>query len=251
MIRKRLVLLLCLAALAVLAPRAHAGDALLVSAAASLSAAFKEIGSAFAAANPGVEVSFNFAASGALLQQIERGAPVDVFASADQETMDRAQERGLIVAGSRRDFTANRLVLVVPAASALGLKTPADLARPEVRRIAIGNPALVPAGRYARDALGPALAQALAPRFVHAESVRQALQYASLGEVDAAFVYASDAAGAADRVRVVATLQTPRPIAYPAAVVAASGRQALARRFVDFLAGPQARSALERHGFGG
>ncbi len=248
MIRERLALLLCLAALA---PRAHAGDALLVSAAASLSAAFREIGSAFAAANPGVEVSFNFAASGALLQQIERGAPVDVFASADHETMDRAQERGLIVAGSRRDFTANRLVLVVPAASALGLKTPADLARPEVKRIAIGNPALVPAGRYARDALGPALAQTLASRVVHAESVRQALQYASLGEVDAAFVYASDAEGAANKVRVVATLQTPKSIAYPAAVVAASGRQPLARRFVDFLGGPQARSALERHGFGG
>jgi molybdate transport system substrate-binding protein len=248
MTRKLCALLLCLA---VLAPRAHAGEELLVSAAASLSAAFKEIGAAFDAANRGTRVSFNFAASGALLQQIERGAPVDVFASADQETMDQAQRRGLVLENSRRDFTANRLVLVVPAGSALDLKSAADLNGPGVRRVAVGNPAQVPAGRYARDALGPAAWDALKQRLVYAESVRQALQYASLGEVDAAFVYASDAAAAGDKVRVAATLQTPKPIAYPAAVVAASRRQELARRFVEFLSAPQAQSVLRRHGFGG
>jgi molybdate transport system substrate-binding protein len=108
----------------------------------------------------------------------------------------------------------------------------------------------VPAGRYARTALGTALTESLRPRFVYAESVRQAMQYASRGEVDAAFVYASDAAGS-DGVRVVATLPTPTPIAYPAAVVAASRQPAAAQRFLDFLAGPQAQAVLARHRFGG
>lgn len=237
-------LLLCLA------PAPSVAEELLVSAAASLSAAFRAIGAGFAAANPGVKVSFNFAASGVLLQQIERGAPVDVFASADQETMDQAQQRGLIDAASRRDFTANRLVLVVPASAVSGVRGVTDLAGPAVKRIAIGNPALVPAGRHARAALGPAM-EALKPRFVYAESVRQALQYAGRGEVDAAFVYASDAAGAPDAVRVVAELPTPRPITYPAAVVAAAGHRALARRFVDHLGGAAAQAVLKRHGFGG
>lgn len=232
------------------APRPGIAEEILVSAAASLSAAFKEIGTAFSAANPGIVVSFNFAASGALLQQIGKGAPVDVFASADQETMDLARQRGLIVPASRRDFTGNRLVLAVPAASALGIRGLEDLSRPEVKRIAVGNPALVPAGRYARAALGAALAESLKPRFVHAESVRQALQYASRGEVDAAFVYASDAASS-EGVRTVATLRTPTPIAYPAALVAASRRQAAAQRFLDYLDGPQARAVLARHHFGG
>lgn len=236
--------------LAAIAPRAFADDELLVSAAASLSAAFKEIGTAFAAANPGVTVSFNFAASGALLQQIEKGAPVDVFAAADQETMDLARQRKLIVDGSRRDFTTNRLVLVVPAAAEPGVRALADLAKPEVKRIAIGNPALVPVGRYARDALGAERIKALKPRFVYGESVRQVLQYASRGEVDAAFVYASDAAGAAGKVRVVAEVPTPQPIAYPVAVVSASGRLAAAQRFIDFLLRPEARAVLKRHHFG-
>ena len=165
--------------------------------------------------------------------------------------MDLARTRKLIADGSRRDFTSNRLVLIVPAGSALGLRAVADLDQPAVKRIAIGNPALVPAGRYARDALGAARMEALKPRFVYAESVRQALQYASRGEVDAAFVYASDAAAAADKVRTVATVSTPKPIAYPAAVVAASRRQALAQRFVDYLSGSEAQALLKRHHFGG
>jgi len=224
MIRKRLVLLLCLAALAVLAPRAHAGTHCLVSAGPSLSAAFKEIGSAFAAANPGVEVSFQLRASGALLQQIER-ARRDVFASADQETMDRAQERGLIAPAAagfhRQPAGAGRAGGV-----ALGLKTSADLAS---RRSGASPSQSGPGARrrYARDALAPALAQTLAPRFVHAESVRQAAAVRQPGRVDAAFVYASDAAarGQGARRRNPADAQA---IAYPARC-AASGRQALAR----------------------
>ena len=96
---------------------AQAAD-LTVSAAASLTNAFKELAPLFEAANPGTRLQFNFAASGALLQQIAKGAPVDVFASADQETMDQAQARGLVQAAQRRNFASNALVVVVPGASA-------------------------------------------------------------------------------------------------------------------------------------
>lgn len=239
------------AILLVLTQPVRAADELLVSAAASLSNAFNEIGKNFAAANPALKVSFNFAASGNLLQQIERGAPVDVFASADQETMDLARDKKLILNQSRRDFTSNKLVLVVPAAAMLAITRPADLDKPDVKRIAIGNPAVAPFGRYTREALGDARIDALEPKFIYAETVRQAMQYAAHGEVDAAFVYASDAAGAPDKVRVVATLPTSEPIAYPVAVVATSKQQPLAQRFVDYLLEPEAQAVLKRYGFGG
>lgn len=245
---KRLITMI--AAMLLAAGPARADEELLVSAAASLVNAFNEIGKAFSDANPGVKVVFNFAASGPLLQQIEKGAPVDVFATADEETMDLAAKKNLIDPATRREFTSNRLVLVVPAASSVAIAGPDDLARPEVKRIAVGNPASVPVGRYTRDTLGQARWEALAPKFVYADSVRQALQYASRGEVEAAFVYASDAASAADKVRVAAVLATPRPVAYPAAVVAASKRKALAAAFVAWLATPASQAILKRHGFG-
>lgn len=246
---KRLFVLV--AAFFLAAGPARAGDELLVSAAASLVNAFNEIGRAYSEANPGVKVVFNFAASGPLLQQIEKGAPVDVFASADEETMDLAARKGLVDPATRRDFTTNRLVLAVPASGAPAIAAPEDLAKPEVKRIAVGNPASVPVGRYTRDSLGPARWEALAPKFVYADSVRQALQYASRGEVEAAFVYASDAASAADKVRVAAVLATPRPVVYPAAVVAASKRKHQAAAFVAWLAAPESQAILKRHGFGG
>ena len=130
------VLLLSLLSLAV-----HAAD-LTVSAAASLTNAFKELGPVFEAQNPGTAVVLNFAASDALLAQIVKGAPADIFASADQEAMDRADAQKLLVAGSRRNFVSNSLVLIVPSDSALGVKVMADLQKAEVKRIAIGNPHL-------------------------------------------------------------------------------------------------------------
>ena len=129
---------------------------LTVSAAASLGDAFEAIGSAFAATHRGSAVRFNIAASGALLQQIAQGAPVDVFASADAATMDEAERRGLLRPGSRADFASNALVVVVPSDAAALPKSLAELAAPAIRRIAIGVPASVPAGRYARSALDDA-----------------------------------------------------------------------------------------------
>lgn len=242
--------LLALACLSTLALAAHAAD-LTVSAAASLTNAFKELGPRFEHSHPDTQVLFNFAASDALLAQIAKGAPADVFASADQEAMDKAAAQQAIVPGTRRDFASNSLVMITPADSALGLNSPADLRRPEVQRIAVGNPASVPVGRYTRGALEAAgLWTGLEPKLVLAQSVRQALDYVARGEAEAGFVYATDAALMRDKVKIAVTVPTQTPVTYPVAVVAGSSQPAAARAFLEFLATPQAQSVLARYGFG-
>lgn len=224
---------------------------LTVSAAASLTNAFKEIGSTFEAHNPGTRVRLNFGASGALLQQIVNGAPVDVFASADQETMDQAHKQGLVDAATRVDFVRNSLVVVVPADSTQTATALPDLRGERFKRIAIGQPASVPVGRYTKAVLEQAgLWSAIEPKTIAAQSVRQALDYVARGEVDAGFVYATDAAIVPGKVRVLFTVPTRTPILYPIAVLKAAGDRALARRFVQFVASPAARAVLARYGFG-
>nr|WP_231973588.1 molybdate ABC transporter substrate-binding protein [Variovorax sp. HW608] len=224
---------------------------LTVSAAASLTDAFKEIGARFEASRPGATVRFNFAASGVLLQQISQGAPVDVFASADQETMDRAASQKLIDAATRRDFAANSLVLIEPAQGGVGLKTLQDLSGPGVKKIAVGKTATVPVGRYTREALEAAgLWTPLEPRFVQADSVRQVLDYVSRGEVEAGFVYRTDAAVMGDKVRVVLTATGHAPVSYPIAVTAESKEKALAKDFIAFLSSEPSQAVLLRFGFG-
>jgi molybdate transport system substrate-binding protein len=228
---------------------AQAAD-LTISAAASLTNAFKELGPVFEAQNPGTAVVFNFAASDALLAQIARGAPADVFASADQEAMDRADAQKLLTAGSRRNFVGNTLVMVVPADSALGLKAVADLQKPEVKRVAIGNPASVPVGRYTKGSLEAAKVwAAVEPKAVMAQSVRQALDYVARGEVEAGFVYATDAAIMKDKLKVVATVPTETAITYPIASVTGSPNPDAARKFLDFLLTPASQAVLARYGF--
>lgn len=238
-----------LAGLAAVAPAGALGGELVVSAASSLTHAFRELAPAFESQNPGTRLLLNFGASDALLAQIARGAPADVFASADQETMDRAEADRRLVPGTRRDFAGNALVVVTPAGGP-PLKTLADLQRPEVRRIALGNPSGVPAGRYARAALEAArLWTVLEPKAVFAQNVRQALDYVARGEVEAGFVYASDATAQGDKVRLAFAVATPTPIRYPIAVVADGPDPQAARRFVDFVRSPQAQAVLARHGF--
>lgn len=229
---------------------AHAEE-LTVSAAASLTNAFTELGKQFELQSPGDSVRLNFAASGTLLQQMSQGAPVDVFASADQATMDRAVSQKLVESGTRRDFVTNSLVLITPAQDAPNLKRLQDLKDAAIRRIAVGKVATVPVGRYTREALQAAgLWDTLEPKFVQADSVRQVLDYVARGEVDAGFVYRTDAAMMRDKVRIALTAQGHTPVSYPIAVAADSRHKALAGRFLDFLDSPAARQTLERYGFG-
>jgi len=238
------------ALLAALGFSAHAAE-LTISAAASLRNAFREIGPLFEAAHPGTKLQFNFAASGVLLQQIAKGAPVDVFASADQETMDQAQAQGLVRAGERRNVVSNALVVIVPQSSSRSPKVVADLAQAAYQRIAIGLPASVPVGRYTKGVLEAAGQWgAIEPKMIGAQNVRQALDYVARGEVDAGFVYATDAALMPDKVRLALVVPTTTPVLYPAAPVAASSNAALARQFVEFLVAPPARTVFAKYGFG-
>ena len=223
---------------------------LTVSAAASLTNAFKDIAQGYEAQNPGTKVLLNFAGSGALLQQIAKGAPVDVFASADQETMDRAEKQGLVKAADRKDFVRNTLVLIVPTDAKTLPTRLADLAQPGITRVAIANPTSVPVGRYAQTALEAAnLWTALQAKAINTQNVRQSLDYVARGEVDAGFVYATDAAIMKDKVKVAFEVPLATAILYPVAKTAASSNAAAATSFIDYLATPAAQGILGQYGF--
>lgn len=223
---------------------------LTVSAAASLTEAFREVAESFKQEQPDTRVNFNFAASGVLLQQIARGAPVDLFASADQETMDEAERQRLLVTDSRRDFVHNALVLVAPADSDLAITDIADLATAPVRRIALGNPDYVPAGRYGKAALKSAeLWSALEDRIIPTQNVRQALDYVVRGEVDIGFVYATDAQLMAERLTVLAEIPLEEPISYPIAIIEGTANADEAERFIAYLLSVEGQAILARHGF--
>ena len=224
---------------------------LVVSAAASLTNAFRDLGKAFEAANPGNTVIFNFAASDVLLAQIAKGAPADVFASADQDAMDKAVAQGVIATPTRRDFVRNRLVLIAPSDSKIAITGLASLAAGDIKHIAIGNPASVPVGRYTKGVLEKAGTWAsLEPKFVNATSVRQALDYVARGEAEAGFVYSTDAAIMNDKVKVAAEVPTEKPILYPIAMVKDSKNATLAQSFLQFLASQGAQATLTSYGFG-
>lgn len=229
---------------------AQAAD-ITVSAASSLTNALRDIAPLFEAAHPGAKVRLNFGASGALLQQIAKGAPADVLASADQETMNQAQAQNLLKAEQRRDLVRNTLVVIVPSAASQVPASVADLAQPGYARIAIGLPASVPVGRYTKGVLEAAnLWGAIEPKMIGANNVRQALDYVARAEVDASFVYATDAALMADKVKVAATVATAKPILYPVALLTGAPNAAGAAQFVDFLFTPAARAVFTKYGFG-
>ena len=224
---------------------------LTVSAAASLTQAFQDIGAQFENKNPGTKVKFNFGASGALMQQIANGAPVDVFASADTDTMDKAVAKGVVAAVDVKVFTTNKLVVIVPLQSKTALQQLADLKKPDIKRIAMGTPASVPAGHYAQGSLEKAgLWIEVKDKVINTTNVRQALDYVSRDEVDAGFVYASDAQLMQDKVKVAMQVTTLTPIQYPIAPVVGGANKNLSVKFIQFLQSPLAQATLKKYGFG-
>jgi molybdate transport system substrate-binding protein len=222
------------------------------SAAVSTKDAVQELGRVFTAARPGLTVRYNFGASGHLQKQIEAGAPVDLFISAGLRQMDDLERKGLIVRESRRVFARNVLTVVKPADSAVDIARPSDLLAAGVRRVVIGNPRTVPVGQYAEESLRAlGLWERLQPKLVLAEHVRQALDYVARGEVDAGFVYATDAVAGGPRIKEAfrPAEDTYRPVLYPVAVVAGARHASLAQAFIDLLVSREGQAALQRRGF--
>lgn len=245
----RTLLVTLVAALAIAAQPRPDPAPLTVSAAVSLADALEDIARAYSAAGGG-PVRFNFAGSNVLSRQIAAGAPVDVFVSADEAQMGVAEAAGAIDRSTRVALVGNRLA-VVTRRGAAPLSDLRALATPAFKRIAIGDPAAVPAGVYARQYLhASGLWTALEPKLVPVGNVRAALAAAASGSVDASFVYQTDAATSreVDLAFVVSGPDAPR-IVYPVAITTGTAHRAAAERFVRFLAGPEAGAIFARHGF--
>jgi molybdate transport system substrate-binding protein len=240
-----------LVALLLLVGSSAAGAAdLVVSAASSLTDAFQAVGKAYETKHPGTHVVLNFAASDVLLRQIASGAPADVFASADETAMDKAVAAKAIDPATRQDFASNRLVLIVPKGGQAHVTSPADLKSDAVKRVAFGDPASVPVGRYTKSALEQqGLWETVSAKGVLAQNVRQSLDYVARGEVDAGFVFATDATIMKDKVDVAAIVATPKPITYPIAVVTGSKQAKEAVMFEAFVQSPEGRGILAGFGF--
>jgi molybdate transport system substrate-binding protein len=225
---------------------------ILIAAAASLQNALEELDPIFEGANSGITVNYNFAASGPLQQQIEQGAPVDVFVSAATKQMDALQEQDLILTDTRRNLLTNNLVLIVPNNSTLGLTGFRQLTNSNVSKISVGEPRSVPAGQYAEELFtNLGILEQLRSKFVYGNSVRNVLGSVESGNADAGVVYTTDAR-ISTQVRQVATAPSNlhSPIVYPIAVIQSSRNQQAARAYVQFLSGQSAQSVFRNYGFG-
>jgi molybdate transport system substrate-binding protein len=237
---------------------ATTGD-LTVFAAASLTAAFKEIGQQFGAANGGATVTFNFAGSDQLATQITQGAPADVFASANKKQMDVVIKAGEVVSGSERTFARNRLVVVYPKENPGKLAALKDLANPGLK-VVLANKS-VPVGGYALDFLGkasklPEYTTEFSPTVLksvvsYEENVKAVLSKITLGEADAGIVYTTDAATVTDGS--IGTLNIPDNLntiaTYPIAAINNARSADLARKFIEFVLSPDGQQILAKYGF--
>lgn len=222
-----------------------------VAAALSLKGTFQEIAALYQAKYPGERVQFNFAASGVLQRQIEGGAPVDLFASASSREMDELERKNLLAAGSRRVIARNGIVLIAPAGAKPASVDFRELQSVKVRRIAIGNPATVPAGKYAEEVLRSfSVWDTVREKLVFAENVRQVLDYTARGEVDAGILFFTDAMGVPGvQVTASAPETSHAPAVYHAAVVAGAKNNEQARAFIEVLLSPEGREVMKHRGF--
>ena len=221
-------------------------------AAASLKNALDEVNGAFMR-QTGIKVTTSYAASSALMKQIENGAPADLFVSADRDWMDYGAQRKLINPETRVDLLGNSLVLVAPGQSRIGevtIEPGFDLAGLAGNgRIVTGDVRAVPVGRYAKAALDKLGAWERAqPKFAMAENVRAALTLVARGEAVLGIVYATDAK-AEPKVKIVGTFPADShpAIVYPAALTSAAGMSA--RPYLAFLHASEAKAIFERYGF--
>ena len=244
-------LLIALFYIGIASPAFAGSKEITISAAMSLKNAFEEIGKLYESRHKTACV-FNFGASGDLLKQISGGAPVDIFASAANKDMDEADKQGLTIVGTRADFALNSVVLVVPADAKTGLNSFEGLNSAEIKKIAVGNPKSVPAGRYAEDVFTfYNILASSKDKFIYTENVRQVLDYVARNEVDAGVVYATDAAARSKEVRIAATApeSSHQPVVYQIALVKGTKNEAEAKAFIALVLSDEGRAVLGKYGF--
>jgi len=224
-------------------------DEILVAAAASLSDVLKELSAAYQSKSKNT-VNFNFGPSSTLARQIQEGAPADVFFSADLVQMDALEKNGRLEPGTRKNLLSNQLVMVVPSDSELAIASPKDLLKPEVKRIALAEPP-VPVGAYTKAYLGAeGVWDKIQPKVVSVQDVRATLASVESGNVEAGFVYKTDAA-VSKKVKIVYEVPTDKgpKIVYPVAIVKESKRKDTARAFFNYVQTPASKELFKKYGF--
>lgn len=227
---------------------ASAAEPLIVFAASDLQFALAELATAFAAEG-NVKPTVSFGSTGTFSQQIENGAPADLFFAADESYLARLDAQGLVLGGTRQPYAAGRLVLIeragLPPVTALS-----DLTRSDVRRFAIANPDHAPYGRAARETLISAgLWEGLSPKLVMGENISQAFQFVQTGNADAGIVALSLALGVPGTRYTLVDTSLHQPLVQAAAVIAGTTQPTVAREFLAFVNGPTGRSIMTKYGF--
>jgi molybdate transport system substrate-binding protein len=243
---------LCLSAIvAISCTRPATGSQLLVAAAASLQPALEEIAPLYTR-SIAAGVNYNFAASGILQQQIENGAPVDIFIAAADRQIDALQAQGVILTDTRQPLLTNQLVLITPKHPRVNISDFPQLVKPEVKRIAIGEPRTVPAGRYAIETFtNLGILDRVKSKFVLATNARAVLSAVATGSVDAGIVYLTDAK-TNPNMAIVATADEKlhTPIVYPIAILKSSKSPQAARAYLRWLQSQPAIAIFKKYGFG-
>lgn len=221
---------------------------ILVSAASDLTGAFKEIGEMYEKES-GDRVVFNFGSTGMLAQQIEGGAPVDLFAAANKRYVDELEKKGLIILETKRVYAIGRIVLATPKGG-VKLNSVEELTRPDIRRIAIANPSHAPYGMAAKEAMEKnGIWNKIKDKVVYAENIRQAMQYLETGNVDAAILALSVTMGS-DINYTPIPQELYSPIEQTLAVIKGGKNEKKARELAEFINGPKGRAVMDRYGFG-
>lgn len=223
---------------------------LTVSVAASLKDAMEEVKTVYAQENPKVTITYNFGGSGALQQQIEQGAPADMFISAAQKNMDPLETKGLLADGTRKDLLLNEVVLIIPKNSS-AITDWRGLTSDKIKKVAMGEPDSVPAGKYGQEILiHLGIWDQVKEKAAYAKDVRQVLNYVETESAEAGIVYMTDAK-ISDKVKVVASAPSGShtPVIYPMAIIKNSQRITEAKEFAAFLAGDKAKAVFEKYGF--
>jgi molybdate transport system substrate-binding protein len=232
-------------------PAAQPPVALTIAAAESLHGVMKDVDALYMQNNPNVTITENFAGSGTLQAQIQNGAPIDVFISAAETQMNNLQKGNLLLANTRKDLLGNKVVLIVPTGSTLGITSFQDLANANVTKVAIGDPSSVPAGMYAVMVFNEDnIAAQVKPKEIMTSEVDTVLTDVETGNVDAGIVYATDAM-ASTKVNVVANAPDDinAKVLYPVAVIQASKNAAASQSYENFLFSSAAQAIFVKYGF--